>query len=263
MPKERLDNLLMQRGLVDSREKGKALIMEGSVYTNGRLLDKPGEYISADTPLFLKEKLKYVSRGGLKLEKAVNEFGIWFTDKTVIDIGASTGGFTDVALQNDARKVYSIDVGKGQLHYSLTKRPAVVNLQKVNFRNIDFDTIGEPADLIVCDVSFISLKLIIPSCVQFCKSDTELIFLIKPQFEAERKNVGKNGVVKESAIHIQVIEKIIMFALEFGFQLSGLCKSPIRGPKGNVEYLVNFVYSDAISNNSSKLRNTIEQVVYD
>ena len=262
MAKKRLDVLLVDRGLADSRERARALIMSGNVYTDNHLLDKPGTRVLEDISIYVKETLPFVSRGGLKLDKAKNVFGIDFDGKTVLDIGASTGGFTDVALQNGAKKVVAVDVGKNQLHYSLTKNPRVVNLQKVNFRYIEFEHIGEKCDIIVCDVSFISLRMIIPKVILFCNENTEAVFLIKPQFEAEKNEVGKNGVVRDSGVHERVILKIINAAEELSLQFAGLAKSPIKGPKGNVEYLSYFMYSENI-NKAGNISEIIERVVND
>jgi len=262
MAKKRLDILLVDRGFADSREKARALIMSGNVYTDNYLLDKPGIRIPEDISVYIKETLPFVSRGGLKLDKAKSVFGIDFNGKTVLDIGASTGGFTDVALQNGAKKVLAVDVGKNQLHYSLTKDLRVVNLQKVNFRNIEFEHIGEKCDIIVCDVSFISLSMIIPKVILFCHEVTKVVFLIKPQFEAEKGEVGKNGVVRDINVHERVISKVISIAEEFGLQFTGLAKSPIKGPKGNVEYLSYFMYGENI-NITDNVGKIIKRVVND
>jgi len=176
MAKKRLDILLLESKKAESREKAKALIMSGNVYSDNNVLDKPGMLVDESMPIYIREPLPYVSRGGLKLKKGLDVFKLNFNGKTVLDIGASTGGFTDVALQHGAKKVYAVDVGRNQLHYSLTKNPKVINLQKINFREIDFDTIGENVDSIVGDVSFISLKLIVPKAVMFCSDGCELVF---------------------------------------------------------------------------------------
>lgn len=262
MAKKRLDLLLIDRGFAESREKARALIMSGNVYTDNHLLDKPGTRVLEDIPIYVKEPLPFVSRGGLKLDKAKNVFRIDFDGKTVLDIGASTGGFTDVALQNGAKKVVAVDVGKNQLHYSLTKDPRVVNLQKVNFRHAEYELLGEKYDIIVCDVSFISLNMIIPKTALFCKENTEAVFLIKPQFEAEKNEVGKNGVVRDSGVHERVILEVIKAAEGYGLKFAGLAKSPIKGPKGNIEYLSYFRYGENI-NKIKNINEVIEQVVND
>lgn len=262
MAKKRLDVLLVDRGLAESREKARALIMSGNVHTDNCLLDKPGSRFDEDISIYIKEKLPFVSRGGLKLDKAKNVFSIDFEGKTVLDIGASTGGFTDVALQNGAKMIYAVDVGKNQLHYSLNEDPRVVNLQKVNFRNIEYQAIGDKCDVVVCDVSFISLSRIIPKVIMFCREDAKAVFLIKPQFEAEKSEVGKNGVVRDSNVHERVISKVLDIASDYGLQFAGLAKSPVKGPKGNVEYLIYFIYNKKFNEfeNSSEI---IKRVVDD
>ncbi|KAA0259162.1 TlyA family RNA methyltransferase [Deferribacter autotrophicus] len=243
MGKDRLDKILVSKKLVESREKAQRLIMAGLVFVNNEKIEKPGTKVDEDAEIFIKETLPYVSKGGLKLEKAVKVFNLNFKDKTVLDIGASTGGFTDVALKNGAKKVYAVDVGRGQLHYSLRINPKVINIEKCNFRYIEFEQIGEKVDIITSDVSFISLTLIIPKTIQFCKEKSEFIVLIKPQFEAGREQVGKKGVVRNTEVHKDVIKKIIDCAETNGYKLKGLAKSPIKGAKGNTEYLAYFVYS--------------------
>lgn len=262
MAKKRLDILLFESAKAESREKAKSLIMSGNVHSDNKILDKPGMLVDENIPLYVKERLPYVSRGGLKLKKAVDIFKLNFEGKTVIDIGASTGGFTDLVLQQGAEKVYAVDVGKNQLHYSLTRNPHVVDLQKVNFREIDFDIIGEKVENIVCDVSFISLKMIIPKAVMFCVEGCELVFLIKPQFEAKKQEVGKNGVVRNPEVHKRIMEDIIGFAKNCGLSFQGLTRSPIKGPKGNIEYLVYFVYKDKFCMNDD-VKNIVRQVVDD
>jgi 23S rRNA (cytidine1920-2'-O)/16S rRNA (cytidine1409-2'-O)-methyltransferase len=243
MKKERLDLLLVEYGLAESQEHAKRLIMAGLAVADDHRVDKPGQLISREAVLRLKETLPYVSRGGLKLEKAVSAFCLDFTDKTVLDIGSSTGGFTDLALQKGALKVFAVDVGTNQLHEKLKKDSRVISLEQTNFRTIPFETIGEKIDIIVSDVSFISLSMIIPSCVQFCKDGTEAVFLIKPQFEAERGEIGKNGIVTDTSVHERVIQYIAGCAGESSFFFHGLTQSPIRGAKGNLEYPAYFVYN--------------------
>lgn len=262
MAKKRLDILLLESKKAESREKAKALIMSGNVYSDNNVLDKPGMLVDESMPIYIREPLPYVSRGGLKLKKGLDVFKLNFNGKTVLDIGASTGGFTDVALQHGAKKVYAVDVGRNQLHYSLTKNPKVINLQKINFREIDFDTIGENVDSIVGDVSFISLKLIVPKAVMFCSDGCELVFLIKPQFEAERHEVGKNGVVRDLEVHKRILKDIIAFARKCGLSFCGLARSPIKGPKGNIEYLLYLVYNNTLSMNKD-VEEIVRQVVDD
>jgi len=217
--------------------------MAGLVFVDGQRVDKAGTKICVDSDITLKEKLKYVSRGGLKLEKAVDSFDINFKDKKVIDIGASTGGFTDVALQNGASFVFAVDSGKNQLHEKMKMDERVADMEKTNFRTIEFQDIGEKVPVMVCDVSFISLLPIIDSLIQFCEDGADVILLIKPQFEAEKKEVGKNGVVRDMTVHERVIKKVIEHAHSKELSLFGLTASPIKGPKGNIEYLVYFRYN--------------------
>ncbi|MBZ4644467.1 MAG: rRNA (cytidine1920-2-O)/16S rRNA (cytidine1409-2-O)-methyltransferase [Deferribacteres bacterium] len=261
MPKVRIDKLIVEKGLAESREKAQKLIMAGMVILDGKIIDKSGTLVDENSDVILKESLKYVSRGGLKLETALKHFNLDFTDKTVIDIGASTGGFTDLCLQNGAKKVFAVDVGKNQLHEKLLNSPRVMNIEKTNFRYIDYEIINEKVDMIVSDVSFISLTNIIPKIIQFCHSSTEICLLIKPQFEAGAKHVGKNGVVRDKEIHIQVITKIIDFAEEYKLYTHGLVASSIKGPKGNIEYLLYLKYNTKCNDKINE--NEIRKVVYE
>lgn len=237
--KERLDILLVNRNLAGSREKAKALIMSGIVYVNGQKEDKAGASFPEDCSIEIRgTTLKYVSRGGLKLEKAVAEFGVRPEGKVCMDVGASTGGFTDCMLQNGAVKVYSIDVGYGQLAWKLRTDERVVNLERTNFRYVTEEQVPEPVDFASVDVSFISLRIILPVLRERLREGGQAVCLIKPQFEAGRENVGKKGVVRDKSIHKDVIETITTFALENGFSLLGLTFSPIKGPEGNIEYLM-------------------------
>ena len=237
--KERLDVLLVNLGLADSREKAKRLIMEGIVYVNGQKEDKPGQSFDIYAPIEVHgNTLKYVSRGGLKLEKALQSFPIALSGKVCMDIGASTGGFTDCMLQNGAEKVYAIDVGHGQLAWSLRNDPRVVNLEKTNVRYLSEKEVPEPIGFASIDVSFISLTLVLPPVKNRLSKDAEVVALIKPQFEAGREKVGKKGVVREPETHLEVCEKVMDFARSIGFSVSGLAYSPIRGPEGNIEYLL-------------------------
>lgn len=236
--KIRLDVLLTEKKLVQSRERAKALIMAGQVYIDNQKCDKAGLMVSEDTVVEIRgETLKYVSRGGLKLEKAMLEFPISLEGKTAMDIGASTGGFTDCMLQNGAKKVFSVDVGYGQFAWKLRQDPRVVNMERTNIRYVSRDDIGEAIDFASIDVSFISLKLVLPVAHELLSDNGELVALIKPQFEAGRDQVGKKGVVRDPKVHKQVIETILSFAREIGFYVAGLSFSPIKGPEGNIEYL--------------------------
>lgn len=236
--KKRLDILVTERGLAESREKAKTLIMAGQVYVDGQKADKPGDTFSEDAAVEVRGKgLPYVSRGGLKLEKAMREFGLQLQGRTCMDIGASTGGFTDCMLQNGARKVYAIDVGYGQLAWKLRTDARVVNLERTNVRYLTDEQVPEPVDFFSVDVSFISLCLVLPVARKFLADGGQAVCLIKPQFEAGRGKVGKKGVVREPSIHVEVVEKIVHFVLENGFSVEGLTFSPVKGPEGNIEYL--------------------------
>ena len=237
--KVRLDLKLYELGYTESREKARALIMAGQVYVNDQKELKAGYSVKPTDSIEVRGKtLKYVSRGGLKLEKALEDFPIDLNGKTCMDVGASTGGFTDCMLQNGAVKVYSVDVGYGQLAWKLRNDERVVNLERTNFRYIENDKVSELIDFASVDVSFISLKLIFPKLKELLGNNGQAVCLIKPQFEAGRENVGKKGVVRDPQIHINVIEKTIENAKEIGFAVKGLSFSPVKGPEGNIEYLV-------------------------
>lgn len=239
--KSRLDVLLVDRGLASSREKAKALIMSGDVFVNGQREDKPGTTFDETKITSLEVKgdtLPYVSRGGLKLEKAVNNFGFSLESKVCMDIGASTGGFTDCMLQNGAVKVYSVDVGHGQLDWKLRSDSRVVCMEKTNFRYMVRDDINDDLDFASCDVSFISLTKILLPARRLLKDGGEMVCLIKPQFEAGKDKVGKKGVVREPKVHEEVIHKIMDFVGIAGFDVLHLDYSPIKGPEGNIEYLI-------------------------
>ncbi len=237
--KERLDAALVNRGLCQSRERAKIVIMEGLVYVNGQKSDKAGTQVKDDDNIEVRgETLKYVSRGGKKLEKAMEVFPIDLNSAICMDIGASTGGFTDCMLQNGASKVYSVDVGYGQLAWSLRTDERVVNLERTNIRYLTEEQVPDLLDFISVDVSFISLTLVLPVAYRFLKEGRSMVCLVKPQFEAGRENVGKKGVVRDPAIHEMVIEKVATFAKEQGFAILGLDYSPIKGPEGNIEYLL-------------------------
>lgn len=238
MKKIRLDQLVFDLGLAESRERAKTTVMSGLVFVNGQRADKPGMQVSPDVNVEVKgTALPYVSRGGLKLEKALKVFPIDINGKVCIDCGASTGGFTDVLLKNGAAKVYSVDVGYGQLAWSLRNDERVVNMERTNIRYISSEQIPEPLDICVMDLSFISVKLVLPAVCALLKDDAQLVCLIKPQFEAGREEVGKKGVVRDKAVHLSVIESVLSFAPTVGMTVMGLDFSPIKGPEGNREYL--------------------------
>ena len=237
--KERLDILLVKKGLCPSREKAKASIMAGIVYVDGQKSDKAGNMVDENAEILVKSNIcPYVSRGGLKLEKSMKAWDLNLEDKVCMDIGASTGGFTDCMLQNGASKVYAIDVGYGQLDYKLRIDERVVNMEKCNVRYLDPETITEPIDFISIDVSFISLKLIFPVCAKVLADDGQIVCLVKPQFEAGREQVGKKGIVRDKNVHREVIENVIQYAEDNGFYPVGLTFSPVTGAKGNIEYLL-------------------------
>ena len=238
MKKIRLDQLVFDLGLAESRERAKTTVMSGLVFVNGQRADKPGMQVSPEIKVEIKgTALPYVSRGGLKLEKALKVFPIDVNGKVCIDCGASTGGFTDVLLKNGAAKVYSVDVGYGQLAWSLRNDERVVNMERTNIRYISSEQIPEPLDICVMDLSFISVKLVLPAVCALLKNDAQLVCLIKPQFEAGREEVGKKGVVRDKAVHLSVIESVLSFAPTVGMTVMGLDFSPIKGPEGNREYL--------------------------
>lgn len=244
MKKERIDELLVERGLAADIDEARRLVMLGVAIADDKRIDKAGDKVSVDADIRLKGERKiYVSRGGFKLKGAVDAFKLDMKDSTVLDIGASTGGFSDVSLKEGARVVFALDVGKGLIHQSLRVHPQVRLIEGVNFRDATFETVGQKVDFIVTDVSFISLKLIIPETVKFCKDGTHFICLIKPQFEVERGEVGAGGIVTDKDATIRVCLDIIDFAAKSGFEPKGFAKSPITGTKGNVEYLAHLVYS--------------------
>ncbi len=237
--KERLDVLLVKRGLAVSREKAKAVIMAGSVYVDNQKEDKAGTMFADTVQIEVRgNTLKYVSRGGLKLEKAMTHFGLSLEGCICMDVGSSTGGFTDCMLQNGAVKVYAIDVGHGQLDWKLRNDPRVVCMEKTNIRYVTPEDIDEKADFSSIDVSFISLTKVLPPVYELLKDQGQVVCLIKPQFEAGREKVGKKGVVRDPAVHREVIEKVTDFASKTGFALLNLEYSPIKGPEGNIEYLL-------------------------
>ncbi len=236
--KTRLDVLLTERGLLDSRQKAQATIMSGIVFVNGQRVDKVGTAVSNDALIEIRgATLPYVSRGGLKLEKAMQTFPLTLTGKICADIGASTGGFTDCMLQNGAKKVYAVDVGYGQLDWKLRNDARVVCMERTNARYLTHEEIPEELDFASVDVSFISLKLIFPALYGLLREGGEIACLIKPQFEAGREKVGKKGVVRDPAVHLEVLEHFLIHAKENHFTVLGITYSPIRGPEGNIEYL--------------------------
>ena len=233
--KKRLDVLLVERRLADSREKAKAIIMTGNVFVNGQREDKAGTTFDEEkASIQIKgHTMKYVSRGGYKLEKAIEVFGVDVRDKVCMDIGSSTGGFTDCMLQNGAVKVFAVDVGRGQLDWKLRQDERVVSMEKTNIRYVTPEDIGEAVAFASVDVSFISLALVLPAARNLLTEDGHMVCLIKPQFEAGREKVGKKGVVRDKAVHIEVIEKVIGIADRLHFKVLGLDYSPIKGPEGN------------------------------
>ncbi len=266
--KERLDVLLVKKGLAPSREKAKAVIMAGSVYVDGQKEDKAGSVFDEESAQIevRGHVLPYVSRGGLKLEKALKVFPITLTDKICMDIGASTGGFTDCMLQNGAAKVYSVDVGYGQLDWKLRQDERVVCMEKTNFRYMMPEDIPDVLDFASVDVSFISLDKILTPAYALLREQGEMVALIKPQFEAGREKVGKKGVVRDPKVHEEVISRIVRHADEVSFEVLDLSYSPIRGPEGNIEYLIHLkknpertVYPDILEVFEKKIREIVEE----
>ena len=235
--KLRLDVLLVQKGLQESRQKAQATIMSGQVFVDGQRVDKPGAPVVEDAEIEVKGGLRYVSRGGLKLEKAMALWPVHLEDAVCMDIGASTGGFTDCMLQNGAAKVYAVDVGYGQLAWKLRSDPRVVCLERTNARYLSHEQIPEEPDFSSVDVSFISLKLILPAIAGVLRDGGQVVCLIKPQFEAGKEKVGKKGVVRDPAVHREVLEHFLEHAKENNFTVIDITYSPIRGPEGNIEYL--------------------------
>ena len=244
--KIRLDQYLVQHGLIQSRERAKAMIMSGVVFVNEQKVDKAGEMIKEDAKVEVRgHDIGYVSRGGLKLEKAMQCFPLTPNGKVCMDIGASTGGFTDCMLQNGAKKVYAVDVGYGQLDWRLRSDARVVCMERTNARYLTHEQIPDELDFASVDVSFISLKIILPAVRPLLKDGGKAVCLIKPQFEAGREKVGKKGVVRDKAVHEEVVQMICDFAVENGYSVQGLTFSPVKGPEGNIEYLVFLQKSDA------------------
>ena len=237
--KKRLDILIHEKGFAESREKAKAIIMAGVVYVDNQKADKPGASYDENAAVEVRGSgLKYVSRGGLKLEKAMDSFGLDLNGKITMDIGASTGGFTDCMLQNGAKKVYAIDVGYGQLAWKLRTDERVVNLERTNMRKVTREQVPDPIDFFSIDVSFISLRLLLPVARELLADNAQAVCLIKPQFEAGRDKVGKKGVVRNPEVHVEVVRGIYDFCLQNGYDVLHLDYSPIKGPEGNIEYLI-------------------------
>ncbi|WFR59643.1 TlyA family RNA methyltransferase [Anaerocolumna sp. AGMB13025] len=251
--KERLDVLLVKRNLIESREKAKAVIMAGNVFVEGQREDKAGSMFSDSVTIELKGiALKYVSRGGFKLEKAVEQYRVSLEGKICMDVGSSTGGFTDCMLQNGAVKVYAVDVGTNQLAWKLRQDERVISMEKTNIRYLEPNQIPDSIDFISIDVAFISLTKVLQPVRELLRNEGEIVCLIKPQFEAGREKVGKKGVVREPEIHIEVIEKVIIFAVSLGFHILNLDYSPIKGPEGNIEYLLHIQKKEVLPQNTKE-----------
>lgn len=263
MKKERVDVLLHERGLSETREKAKRAIMAGIVFSNERRIDKPGEKIEIDAPLRIKGKdMPYVSRGGLKLEKALEVFDITVEGKTFIDIGSSTGGFTDCALQKGAVKAYAVDVGTNQLAWKLRSDERVIVMEKTNFRYCTAEDFNEGTpEFATIDVSFISLSLILPALANILKIGGDCIALVKPQFEAGRDQVGKKGIVRDKKVHVEVLETIVTFAKNIGFDVVNVDYSPITGGDGNVEFLLHIIWTGDAEGGNNKLKVSLEKLV--
>lgn len=260
--KERLDVLLVNRGLFESREKAKTAIMAGQIFIGTVCVDKAGTKVAIDADIHVKgNTLPYVSRGGLKLEKALSMYPIDLTEAVMVDIGASTGGFTDCALQNGSRKVFAIDVGYNQLAWKLRQDSRVINMEKQNIRTVTPEQLGELSDFISIDVAFISLDKVLPVAVTLLKDSGSLVALIKPQFEAGREKVGKGGIVRDEAVHKEVLDRILHVAEDAGLYLHGLTYSPIKGTEGNIEFLGFFTKqaANAIAITSELLDNVVEE----
>ncbi|MCK8058879.1 MULTISPECIES: TlyA family RNA methyltransferase [unclassified Fusibacter] len=257
--KERIDVLLVQKGYYETREKAKRALMAGLVFVDGQRFDKPGTKIDSEREIFVKgAAIPYVSRGGLKLEKAIHKFNIELTDSICMDVGASTGGFTDCMLQNGASKVYSIDVGYGQLDWKLRTDERVVNLERTNVRYLSAEQVPEKVDFVSIDVAFISLKLVVPAILSFMNDTCKMVCLIKPQFEAGREQVGKKGVVRDAAVHKEVIVTILTMLKEQGLSIVMLDYSPITGPNGNIEFLA-YVTKETVD--SIEISTSADQIV--
>jgi 23S rRNA (cytidine1920-2'-O)/16S rRNA (cytidine1409-2'-O)-methyltransferase len=243
--KKRLDIKLVECGLVQSRERAKSLIMAGKVTVNDRIQDKPGVPVSEDDAIALKGKdIPFVSRGGIKLESALTLFNIDINGSVCLDVGASTGGFTDCLLKHGAKQVIAVDVGYGQMAWNLRKDPRVVTIERTNIRYLPYEAVSRPIDIVTIDVSFISLKIVVPAVLKFMKANGSIIALIKPQFEVGKGKVGKGGVVRESPMHDEVIKNLSAFFIETGLKIEGVISSPVTGPKGNKEFLIYMKFPD-------------------
>lgn len=241
--KKRLDIKLVERGIAESRERAKSLIMAGKITVNDKIKDKPGILVSEDDAIVLKGKeIPFVSRGGIKLESAIKSFNIDINELVCLDVGASTGGFTDCLLKHGAKQVIAVDVGYGQMAWNLRKDPRVVTIERANIRYLPYDAISRPVDLVTIDVSFISLKIVVPAVLKFMKANAGIIALIKPQFEVGKGKVGKGGVVREPLMHDEVIRNLSAFFIETGLKIEGVISSPVNGPKGNKEFLIYMNY---------------------
>lgn len=260
--KERLDVLLVQQGFFESREKAKRVIMSGVVFVDGQRVDKAGTQVPDDADIEVKgATCPYVSRGGMKLAKAIKEFNIDLADSRCMDMGASTGGFTDCMLQNGAAKVYAVDVGYGQLDWKLRNDDRVINMEKTNIRYMEVEAIEDVIDFISIDVSFISLTLILPVAEKLLKESGKLVCLVKPQFEAGREQVGKKGIVKDKAVHREVILKVADFSRTLGFSIDGVTFSPMTGAKGNIEYLLYMSKESSSSLNEEEVEKIADSVI--
>ena len=258
--KKRLDVLLVEQGLADSREKAKAIIMSGIVYVDNNKEDKAGTTFDDTAKIEVRgNTLKYVSRGGLKLEKAMDHFGVELAGKVCMDVGASTGGFTDCMLQNGAVKVYSVDVGHGQLAWKLRNDERVVCMEKTNIRYVTPEDIDDKIEFASIDVSFISLTKVLPAVKELLTDSGEIVCLIKPQFEAGREKVGKKGVVRELSTHIEVVEMIVSYARSIGFRTLHLSYSPIKGPEGNIEYLLHISKDESKTDEEFDIKALVEE----
>jgi 23S rRNA (cytidine1920-2'-O)/16S rRNA (cytidine1409-2'-O)-methyltransferase len=255
--KPRLDVLVHQRGLAASREKARAMIMAGEVTVNGQMIDKPGTQVDAQADLSVRDRPRFVSRGGDKLARALDIFQLNVAERVCADVGASTGGFTDCLLQNGAARVYALDVGYGQLAYGLRRDPRVVVMERTNARYVT--QLPEPVSLVVVDASFISLRLLLPIIMGWLTPQADIIPLIKPQFEAGKQDVGKGGVVKDINVHLRVLEEVLFFAHEQGFAIRGLTTSPLKGPAGNTEFLAWLGWGDAAE--ALDIRKLIQSVI--
>ncbi len=259
--KERIDILLVNKGFFLSRERAKSSIMAGIVYVDNQRCDKAGSMIDVDSQIYVKENLcPFVSRGGLKLEKAFKAFNLDLEGLVCMDIGASTGGFTDFMLQNGVSKVYTVDVGYGQLDWKLRNDPRVVNMEKINIRYLDIKKIPESIDFISIDVSFISLKLVFPIAAALLKDNGYIVCLVKPQFEAGRNKVGKNGIVRDQDVQIEVLNNVAGYATARGLAVQGITYSPVTGAKGNIEYLLLLKKNDDSTNlNYELIKQTVQE----